>query len=444
MPPDGPSGIPASRASATLGRTPSPSTTRSAGSCRPDAVWTARARPSASVAISVTASPSTQLDAEPAHGVGDERADVGVEHADRGGRAVDDRHRQPAHLAGLGHLQADVAAADDHHPAHVVGERRPQRRPVVEGLHAVDAGRVDARHRRPRGHAARGVDEVVERLGVLACRPRGRGRARVRRVQVDPDHLGAGAHVDVVAPVRLRRPRDELLLALDGAADPVRDAARRVGGGAPPLERDDLQLVGPPPLARLARRAHARRVAADDHQPVHGTNLRCCGDLRTLHQPARRRTRRRRGGRAGARRAPPQRGERGRARRSRRDLARVRRRPGRPGGAAARRGQGLLGGRVVRPRGEDHHGLRRPHPHDARGPRPRLQRPRLQQAHRVRRPRPRRRRGPGRGRAGRRLRRRRRPRRSSTGTPGSAWPRATTPPSAGRCCAAWRRPSTTC
>ncbi len=33
---------------------------------------------------------------------------------------------------------------------------------------------------------------------------------------------------------------------------------------------------------------------------------------------------------------------------------------------------------------------------------------------------------------------------SSTATPGWAWPPATTPPSAGRCCAAWPRPSTTC
>jgi enoyl-CoA hydratase len=33
--------------------------------------------------------------------------------------------------------------------------------------------------------------------------------------------------------------------------------------------------------------------------------------------------------------------------------------------------------------------------------------------------------------------------RSSTATPAWAWPRATTPPSAGRCCAAWPRPSTT-
>src|ERR1700730_12574572 len=36
------------------------------------------------------------------------------------------------------------------------------------------------------------------------------------------------------------------------------------------------------------------------------------------------------------------------------------------------------------------------------------------------------------------------PRRSSTATPGGAWPPGSTGPSAGRCCAAWPRPSTTC
>ena len=137
--------------------------------------------------------------------------------------------------------------------------------------------------RTPEAHRRNHIDvrtrtEVVERLGVLAAAvevagPHGAGG------QVDPDHLRAGADVDVVAAVRFGRPRDELLLALDGPADPVRDTARGVGGGAPPLERDDLQLVGPAPLARLARGAHARRVAPDHHQPVHGTNLRCCRDL---------------------------------------------------------------------------------------------------------------------------------------------------------------------
>ena len=117
-----------------------------------------------------------------AHGVGDELADVGVEGAHGGRRAVDDGDVQAAHLAGLGHLQADVAAPDDHDALHVAAvQLGAQCGAVVEGLHAVHAGRVDPRHRRARRDAARGVDEVVERLVVLPAGRRGRGRGPCAR-----------------------------------------------------------------------------------------------------------------------------------------------------------------------------------------------------------------------------------------------------------------------
>ena len=149
-----------------------------------------------------------------------------------------------------------------------------QRGAVVEGLHPVHAGRVDAGDRRAHRHAARGVDEVVERLVVLPAVVEVAGAHRAG-VEVDADDLGADPHVDVVAAVLFGRPRDELRLPLDGAADPVGDAARGVGRGATPLERDDPQLVRAAPLARLARGAHARRVATDDHQPplAHGRTV---------------------------------------------------------------------------------------------------------------------------------------------------------------------------
>ncbi len=59
MPPDGPSGRPAARASAVRGSTPMPSTTTSAGYSSPAAVATARARPSSSVRIFVTSARET-------------------------------------------------------------------------------------------------------------------------------------------------------------------------------------------------------------------------------------------------------------------------------------------------------------------------------------------------------------------------------------------------
>ena len=149
--------------------------------------------------------------------------------------------------------------------------------------------------RRAHRHAARGVDEVVERLVVLPAGLELAG-AHGAGVQVDRRGLGADPHVDVVAAVLLGRPRDELRLPLDGAADPVGDAARGVGRGATPLERDDPQLVRAAPLARLARGAHARRVAADDHQPplAHGRTVaadRSRGGRRPIRKAFRRQER---------------------------------------------------------------------------------------------------------------------------------------------------------
>ena len=112
---------------------------------------------------------------------------------------------------------------------------------------------------------------------------------------------------------------------------------------------------------------------------------------------------------------------------------------------AAGRRQGVLGRRQLRAdRRDDATTTRRRTRVHARGARPRVQRHQLLQADRVGDPRPR-----GRRRARRRAARRRlgrgaaRPG-SSTATPASASPPATTPRSAGRCCAAWPRRSTTC
>jgi hypothetical protein len=130
----------------------------------------------------------------------------------------------------------------------------------------VHAGGVEPRCTRPHGDAARRVDELVVRLvvGPAGLEVAGGDAARC---DVDGDDLRAHPQVDVVGPVLLRRAGDELRLLRHRAADPVRDAAGRVRGRATPLEGDDLQVVGGPPLARLAGRAHARGVPADHHQP---------------------------------------------------------------------------------------------------------------------------------------------------------------------------------
>ena len=99
-----------------------------------------------------------------------------------------------------------------------------------------------------------------------------------------------------------------------------------------------------------------------------------------------------------------------------------------PGG-----GQGVLRRRQLRADRRDHPRRRVARPGDARGARPGVQRDRLLQADRLGDPRTGGRRRPGGGRARRRVDRRRARHGSSTATPASAWPPATTRPSAGRC-----------
>ena len=135
----------------------------------------------------------------------------------------------------------------------------------------------------------------------------------------------------------------------------------------------------------------------------------------------------------------------GRAPRAGRRVAGGRPRPRRPASrcSRARAGRSRPGGSfelidsiMSRLRGAD--------PGAARGARPRVQRHQLLQADRVGHPRAGRRRRPGGRRCSPTSRWSAAPPASSTATPASASPPATTPRSAGRCCAAWPRPSTTC
>ena len=79
--------------------------------------------------------------------VGHQRAHVGVERAHGLRGLLDDDGRAPPLDEGLGHLQADVAAADDHDALAALGQILgvvEQVGGVVQGLHAVDERQVDA------------------------------------------------------------------------------------------------------------------------------------------------------------------------------------------------------------------------------------------------------------------------------------------------------------
>ena len=93
-------------------------------------------------------------------GGADPLAHVLVDRGQRLRRLLQQRHVEPAPDHRLGHLHADVAAADDDRPAR----RRIAIEPVlhggavVEGLHAEDAAGLDARPAGRHGHGAGQVD----------------------------------------------------------------------------------------------------------------------------------------------------------------------------------------------------------------------------------------------------------------------------------------------
>ncbi len=191
------------------------------------------------------------------------RGHVGVEREHDLRRAVDHRDVHPARDERLGHLEADVAGADDDRARAAALERRAQPLAGVDRPRRLD--RLGAGDRRGLRLGAGRDDELVERLDRLAavarCGPSACARARSIAMTSQP--------------VRTSMPRlrcscgvaaDEPLRVLDEPADVVRDPARRVRGVRPALERDDLE-VGVA-AARDARGAHPGGVAADDREPL--------------------------------------------------------------------------------------------------------------------------------------------------------------------------------
>ena len=263
MPPVSPIAMPAARAISVLGCTPMPSTTTSAGND--------------SFAVCTTA--------HAAVGVGVERLDVRIgeqrrcrARESRRPRArpcrdrayaigcvapLDHRDVEPAPLHRFGHLEADVAAADDDRasawsrPTHRVVAQRDA---VGDRLDAVDARGIDTGQVRPHGRRAGRDDELVERLAALAVgveiahrdrRGRGVDRRRLR---------GACAR-------RCRsRGAPRAYRAMSSSASWIwsatkygnpHAAVRRV---VAPLERNDLELVAVrTPASLRGRRSCPRR-----------------------------------------------------------------------------------------------------------------------------------------------------------------------------------------
>jgi hypothetical protein len=172
---------------------------------------------------------------------------------DRGEDLVGELHDVdfgPAVPQVFGHLEADVARADDdgaHGTAGAPGGRGEQGIQfcldlvhVADSAQHVNARQVDARNRRANRFGPRRQGEFVVRLGVLGAVVDAAHRDGLRRA-VDRNHFVADAHVEVECfPQALGRLHEQPAAIGDDTADVVRQAAVRERHVVTALEHDDL------------------------------------------------------------------------------------------------------------------------------------------------------------------------------------------------------------
>jgi hypothetical protein len=155
------------------------------------------------------------IDTDALHGPVHRSTHVRVERGHRLRGLIDDGHCDAVSHERLGHLDTDVAPADDYGPpglrAIEVGQERGA---VVESLHPEHAGGVHAGQRWSHRDRAGRDDEGVEAFPVrpsggevMSCHAPGR--------EVDLLHLGSHPKVDAVAPMRVRRTGDQALQLID-------------------------------------------------------------------------------------------------------------------------------------------------------------------------------------------------------------------------------------
>ena len=189
---------------------------------------------------------------------------------------VDERDVGSPHDERLGHLEPDVAAADDDHPlaAALLGEGE-QLRAVLERLHAPDLIAVGARQIGPGGPCA-GADEQVVEADAEGAVVAAVVHLDLTAIEVDPHDLVTDPHVDAVVVAQLiGRAGDERVDVDHVARHEVGDAAGAVAGALAPLEGHDLE-VGPQ-AAGVGGCRHPPGVATDHHESL--------GHVRRLSTP---------------------------------------------------------------------------------------------------------------------------------------------------------------
>ena len=208
-----------------------------------------------------------ELDAGLDEGIGNKGSHVGVQRVHDLDAPVHKGNVQSPHDQRFGHLEADIAPADDDSPfrlfrIHGVADGDP----ALEGVEAIDPQGVATRDPGAERQGSRCDQEMIVGLppSFLA----------LEAIHVDApvfgvDLLDLMEHpgVDTVIGFEcLRSHRDEGLDVVDNLADVVGDASGRVGGVGASLECNDVQILAQPLC--LGGGAHPCGVPADDHEPL--------------------------------------------------------------------------------------------------------------------------------------------------------------------------------
>ena len=173
-------------------------------------------------------------------------------------------HRQPQVDQGLGHLQGDVAHAQDHRPLRLaLTQKSLDAATVLQVLDREHAGQVHALDGGADRGGAGGDEQPVpvhDKGGPVAA-----AAVHRARVPVDPLHPVAGAQVDALLVAEGGGAAHHQVVQLAGrVGDVVGDVAGAVGHVRALFEHRDLEFRVV--AAGAAGRAHAGGVTADDDE----------------------------------------------------------------------------------------------------------------------------------------------------------------------------------
>lgn len=211
-------------------------------------------------------------------------ADLRVDGGHHRGQALDECHVDVAVAQRVGHLEADVARADDDGVPYLwPGESVRDDQCVVDGVQQVHAVELQSRDRRTLGHGSRGQDQRV----VLEADGRAGRVMRQDRsvVGVDADDMVLDMDVDAGGLDLRQRAVGEVGGIGDLAADQVGQPADRVV--RPAVRQQQVDPRAGIDFAGAQRGADARIAAADDDQPRHEADGLVGACARTGRRPRR-------------------------------------------------------------------------------------------------------------------------------------------------------------